>query len=372
MENKYNNGELGIIFLDNFKKRGTEVCEHIMKARNMSDISKLIIPTKSPRFSNGEGKVILDESVRDKDVYIISDISNYSCTYQMYGHKNLMGPDEHYQDILRTISAIAGKAKRLTVFMPLLYSSRQHRRTARESLDCALALRQLETLGVNTIVTLDAHDPNIQNATPNGSFETIFPTYPILKTFIETEGKNINKENMIVISPDTGAMERSIKYASMLGLDVGLFYKRRDYSRIVNGKNPIIQHDYVGSDITGKDVLIIDDMIASGGSVIDICEQLKKRNARNIYVITTFAFFTEGLAAFDKLYEEGKLKAVYSTNASYIGENLKNAKWFHEVNVCELIAQIIDVLNTGKSMGYLIDSSEIVKNLLEPENTSKQ
>ena len=176
---------------------------------------------------------------------------------------------------------------------------------------------------------------------------------------------------MIVISPDTGAMERSIKYASMLGLDVGLFYKRRDYSRIVNGKNPIIQHDYVGSDITGKDVLIIDDMIASGGSVIDICEQLKKRNARNIYVITTFAFFTEGLSAFDKLYEEGKLKAVYSTNASYIGENLKNAKWFHEVNVCELIAQIIDVLNTGKSMGYLIDSSEIVKNLLEPESTSK-
>ena len=286
----------------------------------------------------------------------------------MYGQAHPMAPDEHYQDILRTISAIAGKAKRLTVFMPLLYSSRQHRRTARESLDCALALRQLENLGVNTIVTLDAHDPNVQNATPSGSFETIFPIYPILKSFIQTEGKNINKKNTVVISPDTGAMDRCIKYSSMLGVEVGLFYKRRDYSKIVNGKNPIIQHDYVGSDIAGKDVLIIDDMIASGGSVIDICEQLKKRNAGNIYVITTFAFFTEGLDKFDKLYEEGKLKAVYSTNACYISQDLKNAKWFHEVNVCELIAHVIDVLNSGKSLGPLIDSSEKVKNLLNKQN----
>jgi len=364
MSKTYENGKLAIIYLDNFSKRGKEVCEHIKKTRGLDDIEEIIIPAKVSRFANGEGKVILSESVRDRDVFIISDTSNYSCSYRMYDYEHHVSPDEHYQDILRTISAIGGKAKRITVFMPLLYSSRQHRRMARESLDCALALRQLETLGVNTIVTLDAHDPNVQNATPNGSFETIFPTYPILKEFIKNEKVNINKEQMVVISPDAGAMARAILYASMLGLEVGLFYKRRDYSKLVNGKNPIIQHDYVGGPIEGKDVLIIDDMIASGGSVIDICEQLKLRKARNIYVITSFAFFTEGLTAFDKLHKEGKLKAVYSTNACFVSDKLKQAKWFKEINVCNLIAEIIDTLNSGESIGPLINAEEKIKDLL--------
>lgn len=364
MSKVYENGKLGIVYLDNFKERGKKVCEHLKKMRGLDSIDEIIIPASSPRFANGEGKVVLTESVRDRDIYIISDTSNYGCTYRMFDQEHYMSPDEHYQDILRTISAIGGKAKRLTVFMPLLYSSRQHRRMARESLDCALALRQLESLGVKTTVTLDAHDPNVQNATPNGSFETIFPTYPILKEFIKNEKENINKEQMLVVSPDTGAMARAILYASMLGLEVGMFYKRRDYSKLVNGKNPIIQHDYVGGEIEGKDILIIDDMIASGGSVIDICEQLKLRKARNIFVITSFAFFTEGLDAFDKLYEEGKLKALYSTNACYISDKLKQAKWFHEIDVCELIAQIIDTLNSGESIGPLINSEVQIKNLL--------
>lgn len=359
-------GKLGIITFNSFKERAKEVDNYIKEITG--DADNHIILADAPRFSNGEAKVKILESVRSKDIYILSDIGNYNCTYKMFGYENHMSPDEHFQDIIRTISAIGGKAERITVIMPLLYSSRQHRRNGRESLDCALALRQLEGLGVKSIITFDAHDPNIQNATPFGSFDSIFPVYPILKQFLKHEKAKIDKDEMIIISPDTGAMGRAITYANMLGLDVGMFYKRRDYSVIINGKNPIVQHEYTGRDVKGKTALIVDDMIASGESVIDIVKELAKGGCTSVYVIATFGFFTEGLDKFNKLFEQGVLKKVYCTNASFIREELRNAKWFCEVNLCKFIARIISTLNQDESLSPLISSSEKIKKLLDKNN----
>ena len=262
-------------FADRIETVNTEI-NNLLKTKNVN----YIININPVKFSNGEGKVKLDDSVRGKDVYLISDVSNYSITYKMYGYENHMSPDEHFQDIIRTISAMAGKARRITLIMPLLYSSRQHRRAGRESLDCAMALRQLENLGIDTIITFDAHDPNIQNVTPTASFDSIFPLYPVIKQFIMDYKKEIDPEKMVVISPDNGAMARAIAYASMLKLNVGMFYKRRDYTKIVNGKNPIVAHEYNGPSVEGKDVLIVDDMIASGESLIDVARELKSRGAK--------------------------------------------------------------------------------------------
>ena len=283
------NHELGIIALESCRELGEQVNKIIQQKRNTEE--SLLIPTNEIRFSNGEGKVKLPETVRGKDIYILCDVGNYSCTYKMFGFTNHKGPDEHFQDIKRTVSAIRGKAARITVIMPLLYQSRQHRRKGRESLDCALALQELERLGVDEILTFDVHDPNVQNAIPLLSFENLYPTYDIVKSLISNEDTlSLDKEKLLVISPDTGAMDRAIYYSSVLGVDVGLFYKRRDHSTVVNGKNPIVEHEYMGREVEGKDVLIVDDMIASGESVLDIALELKKRNAKNVYVATTFAF----------------------------------------------------------------------------------
>lgn len=364
MNNFENNGALGIIALQSCKNLGQNIDEYVKSRRGEKDT--FLISTDEIRFSNGEGKVKLAESVRGKDVYILCDVGNHSCTYKMFGHINHMGPDEHFQDIKRTVSAIRGKAKRITVIMPLLYASRQHRRKGRESLDCALALQELERLGVQEILTFDCHDPNVQNAIPLLSFENLYPTYDIVKTFItEEKGLEIHKDRMLVISPDTGAMDRAIYYASVLGLDVGLFYKRRDHATIINGKNPIVKHEYMGRDVAGQDVLIVDDMIASGESVLDIATELKKRNARNVYVAATFAFFTEGLEKFQKSFEDGTITRVYSTNLTYVSQELREAPWFKEVDMSEFIGRIINRLNHDKSIASFMDATNVIQDLLK-------
>lgn len=362
-------GPIGLIALKGCEEMGKMVNRHIanLRGENPDNVSYLI-GVEQPRFSNGEAKVKLKESVRGKDVYILADVGNYSCTYKMFSYENHMGPDEHMQDIKRTLSAIGGKANRVTVVMPLLYASRQHRRKGRESLDCAMALQELERLGVSTIITFDAHDPNIQNCIPSTSFENIFPTYNILKALIKREGKVFNKDNLIVISPDTGAMDRAIYYANVLELDVGMFYKRRDHSKIVNGKNPIVQHEYIGRDLSGMNVLIIDDMIASGESVLDIIDQLQKRNVGKVYVASTFGFFTEGIEKFRKYYDEGKLSTVYCTNGSYISDTVKNEPWFVEVDISKFIAKLMHTLNHDYSISPLLNASARIRKLIANEH----
>ena len=312
MENKKQSiipyGELGIIALESCRELGEKICTHIanMRLENAND-EKIInekaktffISIEEIRFSNGEGKVKISESVRGKDIYILADVGNYSCTYKMFGFTNHKGPDEHFQDIKRVVSAIGGRARKVTVIMPMLYEARQHKRKGRESLDCAIGLQELERLGVEEILTFDVHDPTIQNAIPLSSLVNIYPTYEILKTFLKTEKDVlVDKSKMIVISPDTGAMDRAVYYSSVLGLDVGLFYKRRDHTKVVHGKNPIVEHEYMGRPIENQNILIVDDMLASGESIFDIAVELKKRNAKNIYVSTTFSLFTEGAEKF--------------------------------------------------------------------------
>lgn len=368
-------GQLGIIALDSSKKLGNEINTYLQNNRHSNDTKRnYLISTRNIRFSNGEGKVKLDETVRGKDIYILCDVGNYSCTYEMFGFTNHMGPDEHFQDIKRVVSAIGGKARRVTVIMPLLYASRQHKRKARESLDCAMALQELERLGVQDIYTFDVHDPNVQNAVPLISFENLYPTYDILKTFIKREKDLIiDKSQMITISPDSGAMDRAIYYSSVLGLDIGLFYKRRDYSKIVKGKNPIIQHEYIGRNVEGLDVLIVDDMIASGESIFDIALELKKRKARRIYAATTFALFTEGINKFNEFYEKGIINRIYSTNLTYIPQEVRNAEWFEEVDMAEYLANIMDYINCDRSISPLLDATQSIKeflNIREKESKS--
>lgn len=376
---KFPRGKIGFIAHESFKETGNKVDSYIVQKRReyFSDKSSnniyldnseesYLIDSKNIRFSNGEGKAVLEETVSGRDIFIIADVGNYSCTYKMFGMEINMSPDEHFQDIKRTISAIAGKAKRITVIMPLLYAGRQDRRKGRESLDCAMALQELERLGVSSIVTFDAHEPKVQNAVPQISFDSLHSTYGLLKGFILTETDiEIKSDNMLIVSPDSGAMDRAIYFANVLGLDVGMFYKRRDYSKVVDGKNPIVQHEYLGTDVENKHILIVDDMIASGGSVFDIMDQLSEENAKNIYVAVTFAFFTEGLAKFDEYYEKGLFKRVFSTNLTYVPEDLKKREWFVEVDMSKHIAHLIHKLNYEESTSMLFDATEKIQALLE-------
>jgi ribose-phosphate pyrophosphokinase len=361
-------GPLGIIALESCKDLGDRIDNCLKEMREgklCSTHSTFLISTEEVRFSNGEGKVRIEETVRGKDVYILCDVGNYSCTYEMFGFTNHKGPDEHFQDIKRVVSAIGGKARRVSVIMPLMYAGRQHRRKGRESLDCAMALQELERLGVRDIFTFDVHDPNVQNAVPLMSFQNIYPTYEIVKSFIKNETDiSIDKSKMLTISPDTGAMDRAIYYAGVLGLDIGLFYKRRDYSAIVKGKNPIVQHEYMGRDIEGMDVLVVDDMIASGESIFDIVLELKKRKAGKIYVAATFAMFTEGIQKFEDFYKSGLISRVYSTNLTYIPPQVKAAEWFREVDMAEFIANVINHVNCDKSLAPITQTTKNIKQLM--------
>lgn len=368
-------GDLGIIALQSCDELGKQIDLYLRSKREnrlqsralgVKQLEKsYLIDVEEVRFSNGEGKVVIKESVRGKDIFILCDIGNYSCTYNMFGFVNHMGPDEHFQDIKRVVSALNGRARRITVIMPLLYEGRQHRRKGRESLDCALALQELERLGVNNIVSFDVHDPNVQNAVPLVAFQNIYPTYQIVKNFLKDYDSTNESKNMIVISPDTGAMDRSIYYSSMLGCDVGLFYKRRDYSKVVDGKNPIVQHEYMGRDVSGLDILIADDMIASGQSVLDIAKELKERNAKSVNVATTFGLFTSGINKFNEYYNAELIDKVYCTNLTYIPKNVLKAKWFRKVDMSGFLGNIIHHLNYDRSLTPLTDDAGKIKKLMK-------
>ena len=318
-----------------------------------------------PRFGSGEAKGVVNESVRGFDLYIITDVFNYSCTYNMYGMEVPMSPDDHYADLKRVISAISGKAKRITILMPMLYEGRQHKRSSRESLDCALALQELVNLGVDNIMTFDAHDKRVQNAIPNGSFENIMPTYQMIKSLVNSvEDLHVDKDHLMVISPDEGALHRCIYFATQLGVNLGMFYKRRDYTRVVNGRNPIVEHQYLGDSVEGKDIIIVDDMISSGESMLEVCSKLKGLKAGRIFVCTTFGLFCNGLEVFDEASKNGTFYRVFTTNGVYQTPELLSRDWYESVDLSKYTAYFLDTLNHDMSVSSLLDCSDKIEKIL--------
>jgi len=325
-----------------------------------------IIPVANPRFGSGEAKCVINQSIRGLDLYILVDVTNWSLTYKLCGHENHMSPDDHYSDLKRIIAACGGKARRITVIMPFLYESRQHKRSSRESLDCALALQELVAMGVDNIITFDAHDPRVQNAIPlRGGFESVQPIYQFIKGMLtNVKDLKIDPNHLMVISPDEGATGRAIYMSNVLGVDMGMFYKRRDYSRIVDGRNPLVAHEFLGQDLAGKDVIIIDDMISSGESMIDTAKELKKRNANRIFVCSTFGLFTNGLSSFDKAYEDGLIYRVVTTNLTYQTPELLSREYYISCDMSKYIAYIIDTLNHDASISDLLNPYDRIKNVI--------
>ena len=324
-----------------------------------------IIGAKTPRFGSGEAKGELTESVRGDDLYIMVDVCNYNMTYTMNGLKNHMSPDDHYQDLKRVIAAVGGKGRRINVIMPFLYESRQHKRTGRESLDCAMALRELVDMGVENIITFDAHDPRVQNAIPLKGFETVQPIYQFIKYLLKNEKElEIDSDHMMVISPDEGGMGRAVFFANVLGLDLGMFYKRRDYTKIINGRNPIVAHEFLGASVEGKDVIIVDDMISSGESMLDTAKELKRMKARKVFICTTFGLFTGGLKKFDEYYENGIIDRVLTTNLIYQTPELLSKPYYINVDMSKYIALIIDNLNHDASLSDLLNPTGRINRLL--------
>ncbi len=325
-----------------------------------------IIKATTPRFGSGEGKGTIEQSVRGLDLYIMVDVTNYSLTYKMAGYENHMSPDDHYADLKRIIAAVEGKAHRITVIMPFLYEGRQHRRTSRESLDCALALQELISMGVDNIITFDAHDPRIQNAIPLKGFDTVTCAYQFIKGILkECDDIKLDNDHLMIISPDEGGTQRAVYMASVLGVDMGMFYKRRDYSQIVDGRNPIVAHEFLGTSVEGKDVFIVDDMIASGESMIDVATELKKRKANRIFVIATFGLFTKGMASFDKAVEDGIIYKVVTTNLVYQTPELLQRNYYISCGMSKYIAYIIDTLNHDASISSLLDPYDRIQRLVD-------
>lgn len=359
---------LGLIPLEGARELGEKINAHLVRwakeaGRNQDNF---IVESECPRFSSGDGKGLIKSTVRGDDLYFIVDVGNYSCTYNMFGRKNCMSPDDHFQDLKRLIQAASGKAHRISVIMPLLYGGRQHRRSYRESLDCAVMLQELAAMGVSNVVTFDAHDPRVQNAVPLMGFDNVMPTYQVLKTlFRNVPDISLTRDHFMIVSPDEGAMNRNMYYASVLGVDLGMFYKRRDYSRIVNGRNPIVAHEYLGSSVEGKDVFIADDIISSGESMLDIAYALKKQKAGRIFAYATYAIFTNGLDAFDKAYEMGYISGVLGSNLTYRSPELRQREWFFEVDVSKYIAYFIAALNHDNSVSTIIDPHEKIEQLLK-------
>lgn len=328
-----------------------------------------IIDAKTPRFGSGEGKGEINETVRGYDIYIMVDVCNYSLTYSLSGNINHMSPDDHYQDVKRIIAACGGKAKRINVIMPFLYESRQHRRSSRESLDCALALQELTSMGVDNIITFDAHDPRVQNAIPLNGFESVQATYQFIKyLLLGIDDLQIDSDHMMIISPDEGGMSRAVYFANVLGIDMGMFYKRRDYTRIVNGRNPIVAHEFLGSDVEGKDVIIIDDMISSGESMIDVASELKKRGASRVFCATTFGLFTNGFKKFDEAYENGIIDRILTTNLVYQPSELLSKPWYINVDMSKYMALLIDTLNHDSSISNLLSPVERIQQRVKEYN----
>lgn len=374
---------LKIVALSSAAKMGEQINKHIIDYRKSIKNDKVkkdpafqgyiendyLLNVETPRFGSGEAKAVFHESVRGKDIFILVDVCNHSITYNMNGYTNHMSPDDHYQDLKRVIAACNGKAHRINVIMPFLYEGRQHKRNGRESLDCAYALKELKAMGVNNFVTFDAHDPRVQNATPLNGFDNFLPPYQFIKALLNAENDLlVDKDHLLVISPDEGALDRAIYFASVLGIDTGMFYKRRDYSTIVNGKNPIVAHEFLGDNIDGKDIIIIDDMISSGGSMIDTAKQLKGMNARRVFICTTFGLFTEGLTQFDAAYEKGYFDKVITTNLTYLPPELYQRPYFVEAEMSKLIASIIDFMNHDASLNSVMDTTEKIHNVLEAYN----
>ena len=372
-------GTLGIIAIDGCQAMGKEVDHFITTWRHedghkfMDDVvfsgyqrDSYLVNAHVPRFGSGEAKGVIDESVRGMDLYILVDVCNYSLTYSMSGNTNHMSPDDHYQNLKRIIAAVGGKAKRINVIMPFLYESRQHKRSSRESLDCALALQELTHMGVDNIITFDAHDPRVQNAIPLSGFETVRPTYQFVKGLLDRyDDLIIDSNHMMAISPDEGATERAVYLANVLNLDMGMFYKRRDYTRVVNGRNPIVAHEFLGSSVEGKDVIILDDMISSGDSILDVAKQLKSRNAKRIFAAATFGLFTNGLDKFDEAYESGLIDGVLTTNLIYQTPELLSRPYYINCDMSKYVALLIDTLNHDGSISDILDPSERIQVCVE-------
>ena len=374
-------GPLGLIAMPGTEELGEKVNSWLKKWRDHTEETSVpgdmrttpgmerqdfLINVSCPRFGNGEGKGMIKETIRGYDIYILCDIGAYNLEYDMFGRKVPMSPDDHFANLKRIIAAMSGKAKRITVIMPMLYEGRQHRRSSRESMDCAMALQELDSLGVSNIITFDAHDPRVQNAIPTTGFESIMPSYQIFKALLKKDKSlNIDKEHLMIVSPDEGAIDRNIFYASVLGLNMGLFYKRRDYTRIVNGRNPIVAHEYLGDSVEGKDIFVADDIISSGESIIDLARELKKRKANRIFAAATFALFTNGLDTYNKAYEEGIIDRVISTNLTYRSPELKTAPWFVEADMSKYISYIIATLNHDRSLSKLLTPYDRIHGLLK-------
>ena len=348
---------LGLIAMDGAKELGEKVNWYLTNWANENEyaVDTFLVEADCPRFSSGDGKGLIKQTVRGNDVFILCDVGNYNCKYKLFGQLNCMSPDDHYQDLKRIIQAASGKTHRINVIMPTLYGGRQHRRNYRESLDCAVALQELQAMGVSNILTFDAHDPRVQNAIPLMGFDNIIPSYQVLKAmFRSIEDFKPNKEHYMIVSPDEGAINRNMYYAAILGVDLGMFYKRRDYSTIVNGRNPIVAHEYMGNDVAGKDIFVADDIISSGESMLDIAIELKKRKANRIFCYATYPIFTNGLDAFDKAYADGIIDGVFGTNLTYRTPELLASPWFHDVDCAKYIAYYIASLNHDLSISNVI------------------
>ena len=378
-------GPLGLIALDSHKELGKKVNDYLVswrQERNHEHKNSLsfqgyerdsyLINAEVPRCGSGEAKGVIRQSVRGADLYLLVDVCNYSMTYNLCGYTNHMSPDDHFQDLKRIIAAVGGKARRINVIMPFLYESRQHKRTGRESLDCALALKELSDMGVSNIITFDAHDPRVQNSIPLNGFDNFFPTYQFLKALIKSvPDLRVDNDHLMIISPDEGAMSRAVYFSNILGVDMGMFYKRRDYSKIVDGRNPIVAHEFLGTSVEGKDVIIIDDMISSGESMIDVATELKKRKANRIFVVSTFGLFTNGLDKFDKAYENGIIDKVLTTNLIYQTPELLQREWYINCDMSKYIAYIIDTLNHDSSISDLLNPNERIQNIVAKYKTGE-
>ena len=383
-------GKLGIIAMKGCEELANKIDNYIVNSRKCFDCrlkdhicldgyqrDSYLVDVSFPRFSTGEGKAVINQTIRGYDLFIICDCFNYNVKYKMYALKDAdgkplmvpMSPDDHFADLKRVISACAGKARRITVIMPMLYEGRQHKRSRRESLDCALALQELENMGVSNIITFDAHDPRVQNAIRIG-FESVSPTYQMIKALAKSVDNNIkfNPESTMMVSPDEGGMGRCLYYSHVLGLDLGMFYKRRDYSRVVDGTNPIIAHEFLGSNIEGKDVIVVDDMISSGASILDVCRQLKALNAKRIFVFSSFGLFSSGLEAFDKAYSEGLFDKIFTTNLIYTPEDLLSKPWYRMVDMSKYCSFIIDTLNHDESVSTFLDPVSKINEYIERYN----
>ncbi|MDR1674581.1 MAG: ribose-phosphate pyrophosphokinase [Oscillospiraceae bacterium] len=363
---------LGLIVMQGAKELGGQIDRHLVKwakeqYKSHGDVPEsFVIDAECSRFASGDGKGVIKESIRGKDLFIVTDVGNYSCTYQFFGKDNRMSPDDHYQDLKRIIQAASGKARRISVIMPLLYGGRQHKRNSRESLDSACALQELERIGVENIVTFDAHDPRVQNAVPFLGVDNVIPSYQVLKTLFRSVDKlKTDSEHFMVVSPDEGAMSRNMYYASILGVELGMFYKRRDYSRIVNGNNPIAEHKFLGKSVAGKDVFVADDMISTGTSMLLVAKKLKDHGAKRVFTYATYPFFTDGMEAFDKAYDAGIIDCVLGTNLSYRSPELLKRKWFLEVNVSKYTAYFICAISLNRSIGELLDPNSKIEMLLK-------